>query len=116
MNRSQEELPVIQKMYDLILWYVPVLSRLPREQKFTLGDRITNGLYETLEELILCRFAAEKQARLQYINGQLDVLRYQTRLLRDFKLMEGQRYAHVAKLINEVGGSVGGWLKQQRGK
>jgi hypothetical protein len=33
------DLPVIQKTYDLIKWYVPILNRLPRHHKFTLGDR-----------------------------------------------------------------------------
>ena len=27
---KDEELPIIQKTYDLILWYVPLLNRLPR--------------------------------------------------------------------------------------
>ena len=34
-----DELPIIQKTYDLIQWYVPLLNRLPRDHKFLLGDR-----------------------------------------------------------------------------
>ncbi|SKB15083.1 hypothetical protein PL11201_690104 [Planktothrix sp. PCC 11201] len=26
------ELPIIQKTYDLIKWYVPILNRLPRDR------------------------------------------------------------------------------------
>ena len=37
------ELPVIQKNYDLIKWYVPILNRLPRDHKFLLGGRIIAG-------------------------------------------------------------------------
>lgn len=33
-----EELPIIQKTYDLIKWYVPILNRLPRDYRFTLGE------------------------------------------------------------------------------
>ncbi|GAA6617900.1 hypothetical protein [Scytonema sp. NUACC26] len=33
-----EELPIIQKTYDLIKWYVPILNRLPKTHKFILGD------------------------------------------------------------------------------
>ncbi|MDB9368842.1 hypothetical protein PN456_07725 [Nodularia spumigena CS-586/05] len=44
-----EELPIIQKTYDLIKWYIPILTRLPRIHKFTLGDRMTNQLYDLLE-------------------------------------------------------------------
>ncbi len=35
-----EELPIIQKTYDLIKWYVPILHRLPKTHKFTLGVSI----------------------------------------------------------------------------
>ena len=31
--------PLFKKTYDLIKWYVPILNRLPRDQKFLLGDR-----------------------------------------------------------------------------
>lgn len=49
------ELPIIQKTYDLIQWYVPILNRLPRDHKFVLGDRITTGLYDLLDGLIQAR-------------------------------------------------------------
>jgi len=111
---KQEELPIIQKTYDLILWYVPIINRLPRDHKFTLGDRIATGLYDLLDELIVARYESRKLARLEAINTRLDLLRFQTRLLRDFKLIEPQRYAHASKLINEVGVDLGSWIKQQK--
>ncbi len=77
MAREQKELPIIQKSYDLILWYVPVVNRLPRDYKFTLGERITTGLYDLLDGLIEARYATEKLARLQALNTSLDRLRFQ---------------------------------------
>ena len=115
MEKTSTELPIIQMTYDLILWYVPILDRLPRDHKFILGDRIIRGLYALLDELILARYALEKLGRLREINGQLDLIRYQTRLLHDFALMEARRYAHASKLINGIGKSLGGWIKQQTG-
>jgi len=41
--KESKELPIIQRTYDLIRWYVPILNRLPRNHKFMLGDRITGG-------------------------------------------------------------------------
>jgi hypothetical protein len=46
-----KELSVIQKTYDCIKWYVPIIERLPKIHKFTLGDRIINQLYDLLEGL-----------------------------------------------------------------
>jgi hypothetical protein len=31
---KKDELPIIQKTYDLIKWYVPIVNRLPRDHKF----------------------------------------------------------------------------------
>jgi hypothetical protein len=31
---AMQDLPIIQKTYDLIKWYVPILNRLPRDHKF----------------------------------------------------------------------------------
>ena len=36
------DLPIIQKTYDLIKWYVPILNQLPRDQKFQLGPAVAD--------------------------------------------------------------------------
>lgn len=110
------DLPIIQKTYDLIKWYVPLLNRLPRDHKFQLGNRIVTGLYELLESLILARYQHDKLAQLQGINSRLDVLRHQTRLLLDFNLLSHKRYQYAGQLINGIGTDLGGWIKQQQNK
>ncbi|MBR8829073.1 MAG: diversity-generating retroelement protein Avd [Gomphosphaeria aponina SAG 52.96 = DSM 107014] len=114
-----KELSIIQKTYDLIKWYVPLLNRLPRNHKFLLGDRIISGLYDLLDGLILARYSREKQPILEKLNALLDVLRYQSRLLKDFGLIKVERYEYASQLITEIGQELGGWIKQQssrRGK
>ncbi|MGB7442087.1 MAG: diversity-generating retroelement protein Avd [Coleofasciculaceae cyanobacterium] len=109
-----DNLPIIQKTYDLIKWYVPILNKLPRNHKFLLGDRITTGLYDLLESLILARYAKEKLAQLELLNAKLDILRHQTRLLLDFELISVERYEYAGQLLNAIGIDLGGWIKQQR--
>jgi hypothetical protein len=112
--RSQmEELPIIQKTYDLIKWYVPILNRLPKDHKFILGDRMIRELYELLEGLIIARYAKQKLMQLEPLNSQLDIIRYQTRLLLDFQLIPINKYEYAGKAINEIGMELGGWIKQQ---
>ena len=110
------ELPIIQKTYDLIKWYVPILNKLPKTHKFTLSDRMINGLYNLLEGLIIARYARKKLAQLESLNGQLDILRYQTRLLLDFNLIPVHRYEYAGKLIDEIGRELGGWINHQSGR
>jgi hypothetical protein len=75
-----EELPIIQKTYDLIKWMVPILENLPRTHRFTLGNRMIEELYDLLESLISARYAkAGRLTALQGLNTRLQVLRYQCR-------------------------------------
>lgn len=116
VSKQMSDLPIIQKTYDFIKWYVPILNRLPRDHKLLLGDRIIRGLYELLEELIIARYAQDKLTKLEALNPKLDILRYQSRLLLDFQLIKAERHEYIGKLINEIGTDLGGWIKQQRRK
>jgi hypothetical protein len=42
--KSHEELLVITKTYDLVLWACHHTSRFPRNHRFVLGDRIERNL------------------------------------------------------------------------
>ncbi len=110
------DLPIIQKTYDLIKWYVPILNRLPRDHKFLLGNRIITELYDLLDGLIVARYAKQKLVQLEALNSKLDILRYQTRFLLEFNLIKTERYEYAQKLLNDIGIDLGGWIKQQKFK
>jgi hypothetical protein len=110
------DLPIIQKTYDLIKWYVPILNRLPRDHKFALGERMVTGLYDLLEGLIQARYTKDKLLQLQALNTRLEILRHQTRLLLNFQLLSARRYEYVGQQINSIGMELGGWVKQQKAK
>ena len=111
---SRGDLPIIQATMDLIQWFVPLLNRLPRDHRFALGDRLVAGLYDLLEGLVAARYATAKLEHLKPLNARLDLLRLQIRLLYSFQLIDERRYEHVARLVEEVGRQLGGWISQQR--
>ena len=111
---EKRELSIIQKTYDLIAWYVQRINTFPRDTKFTLGDRLQNTLYDLLEGLIKARYRRDKGPLLESLNAELDILRYQTRLCREFDIFDERRYEYVGGLINEIGKELGGWIRQQR--
>ena len=59
--KKTEQLVVITKTYDLILWSCNHTSRSPRQHRFVLGERLERSLYDLLELLIQavvpCRIA-----------------------------------------------------------
>ncbi len=50
--KEDQELIVITKTYDLILWSCNHTSRFPRNHRFVLGEQIERNLYGLLETLI----------------------------------------------------------------
>ena len=113
MSTNSRELPIIQKTYDLILWYVPHLNKMPKAHKFGLGDRMIDGLYFALEQLITAKFTRSKLEILRQINIVFERLRYQTRLLKDFHVFNEKRYEYAVGLLVEIGSMLGNWVKQQ---
>ena len=111
---GNEELPIVQRMYDLIVWYVPVINKFPRSHKYVLGERMQTTLYSVLEGLVVARFRRSKLEILEQLNARLNVLRYQTRLCRQFELIDTRRYEHASRLTDAVGQELGGWIKQRR--
>ncbi len=65
--KKHEELVVITKTYDLILWSCNHTSRFPRQHRFVLGERLERSLYDLLETLIQAKYAASrKRARTRW--------------------------------------------------
>lgn len=114
MRNKTQELSIIQKTHDLIRWFVPLLNRLPRDFKFTLGARIHDQLYALLEGLIQAKYRRTRLVLLKELNVQLEILRHQTRLLHEFELFNAKRYEFVSKALNEIGMELGGWIRKEQ--
>ena len=113
---KQEELLVITKTYDLILWSCNHTSKFPRNHRFVLGERIERNLYDLLETLIRAKYAKHRQEFLEQANLTLEILRFQMRLAKDLQCLKIESYGFAAKSIDEIGKLVGGWLKSSGSK
>src|SRR5271168_19370 len=61
LRREHEELTVITKTYDLILWSCHHTGKFPRNHRFVLGERIVRNLYDLLETLIQAKYTRRRQ-------------------------------------------------------
>ena len=106
----------VTKIYDVIKWLIPQVMKFPRSHKFTLGDRITNLVFDILELLLDATYTKSKLNLLWQANVKLEKLRYFVRLCKDFDLLSLRQYKYISGEINEVGKRIGGWIKQQQSK
>ncbi len=103
----------VQSCHELLLWLIPHLDKFPRVRRFTLGERIETGLLEVLELLVETAYTRNKEAPLRRANLRLEVVRHLWRLAHELKVIATRQYEHGAKLIDELGRQIGGWLRSR---
>lgn len=112
------ELQVIDDCYELSCYLSRRVEKFPRHQRHTLGAGIEQQLQAILAQLIRAKFASGAEAKrglLTEVNVELEVLRFQLRLAKDLTALPLTSHGHSAKLVEQVGTQVGGWLKTLRG-
>ena len=107
--------PALEAMYQLELWLIPTIEKFPRSQRFLLGDRIQSTALDVLERLVEATYTRQRRPALQAANLGLQKLRLLHRLALDLRFLDGRRYEHACRRIDEVGRLVGGWMKTERG-
>ena len=101
----------VQDCHALLLWLIPHLDKFPRARRFTLGERLEGGLLAVLEHLVEAAYSRDKAHALKGANLKLEIARHLWRLAYELKVIPGQRYEHGARLIDDLGRQVGGWLR-----
>ena len=106
-----EGLQAIPKTYDLLKWVLPVVSKFPRDKRYTLGQRLEDTLLDILALLLEANYSKDKIDLLKKANLNLEVLRHLLRLCYDLQFINLERYEFCSQQINEIGKLVGGWIK-----
>jgi len=80
----KDELLVIDRMYELVRWFLGHLVKFPRSHRYGLGNRIEVRLFDVLERLVRAKYGTgmEKQRELSAVNLDLQV--------RGLALLEGK--------------------------
>lgn len=99
-RKRTDELTVITKTYDLILWACNHTGIFPRNHRFVLGERIERNLYDLLKTLIQAKYTKQRQPLLEKANLMLEILRFQMRLAKDLQCLKVERYGFAAKVTD----------------
>lgn len=108
--------PAVEKAYQYLIWLVPTLEKLPRSQKFLIGDRIQTAATEVVELLTDAIYTRDRKSLLRTAQLRIERQRILMRALTDLKLIDLRRYEHSAKELNEIGKMIGGWIKAHRAR
>ncbi len=101
----------MQACHELLRWIVPQLDGFPRSRRFTLGERLESTVIEVLESLVEAAYTRARQAPLKRANLRLEVARHLWRLSHELEVVSSRCYEHGARLMDDLGRQVGGWLR-----
>ncbi len=120
-----DDLVILQKIYDMILWATPIVENYPRSKRFTLGTYTQNAMLELLKCVIEAnklryrqRDPKQRTARIEAIRRadvQLALLTYYVRLAAETKaphpVISRRQWEQWSQRTTEIGRMIGGWLK-----
>ena len=93
--------PVIVKSYDLTLWYLKKLEKLPKNHRFTIGERIQESLLDLVLILSDAIYSSNKKSLLLQANKSIEKIRLLTWLLKDLTLLSNENFRFVLHLLFE---------------
>jgi len=111
---NANELVIFTQTYDLLTWLLPQCERFPKKQRFVITQRLQGAVLDFQESIFDANAhrGAERLKHLQNADAQLNKLRLYLRLSHQWDWLSRGQYAHVSRMIANIGKLLGGWIKQ----
>ena len=112
-NRKANELSLIPKSERYIQYMIEVILKLPRTEKFNIGNEFKNSLYKMVSYIMYIP-KEEQDKKLYYINlvdAELNIQRMFLRIMEKNKWIDEKKFKVSMDLIYELGKIVGGLTK-----
>ena len=106
---------VLTKLDDFMVWFLPKIEKFPRNYKFLFGDRIIHIQLDLMEHLIEAYYQKNKLPNLRAANLEIEKLRHLMQICTKLKFISVDQLEFATRALNDVGGMVGGWIRQQQG-
>ena len=114
--QAEADLLVIEKTQALLVWTLNHIAKFPRSHRYGIGLRLETRLSDILDLLLRAKFTKDRLPLLLQTNLELELLRFQFRTVKDIHCLTLASYGSAARFVNEIGQSVGGWIKQTLGR
>lgn len=107
---------VALRMEDLTLWVLERAAKMPREHKFTLGDKLVETCLEATTLLTEASFVRDKLALLAAASRALTRARILCRLAQRLRLLSADQRQFFVDQSLQIGKMLGGWTRAQKAR
>jgi len=104
---------IISKMKGAYANWLNLHKNIPKTERFTLGQKISELFILLLEQNFVASFStpSDKLIILENIIPKFDLLKFFIQIAWENKLIPLERYAEISGRLDEIGRMLGGWRK-----
>lgn len=110
---NEKELILIPKVEKYIQYMLEIIFKLPRIEKFNIGNEYKISMYEMLRNILYIN-KINKIEKINYINkvdAELNTQRIFLRIMVKNKWIDNKKFNYIMEQIYELGKLIGGLLK-----
>lgn len=108
------ELPIFLETYKFVNTILPMIEKLPKQAKYTLGSKLINEALELFEYIQLANSTMWKDGRKEYIEKfiiKFSLVKVLIRILVDNKHITFKQHAQLLPFIDSIGKQATAWKK-----
>ena len=109
--KDEQILQLIPKTENYIQYMLEILFKIPRTEKFNIGNEFKKSMYEMLENILILNKTQNKTQYLNLIDTKLNVQRILLRILYKNRWIDMKKYNIAFEKILEIGKILGGLIK-----
>ena len=113
-KNAAEQTPLFMTVYKLYVTWHQRCEKLPKKDRFTIGQKVENQLLELLTLIITAYHTKDlslKRKTLSQANVSLECIKITIRLAKDVKSLEQRWYIDYEGRLQEAGKMLGGWMR-----
>lgn len=112
-NTNSEQLKLIPKVQEYIQYMIEIIIKLPRIEKFSIGNEYKKSIYQMLEEILYISKVQEKEKlnSLNKIDSKLECQRIYLRIMYKNRWIDEKKFQVAISKIAEIGRIVGGLIQ-----
>ena len=109
--KQEEQLILIPKIEKYIEYVLNMILKLPRTEKFNIGNEYKVSIYKVLANAIYINKVGNKIEYLNKIDAELVLERIYLRIMLKNRWIDEKKFKVAIELISEIGKIVGGLIK-----
>lgn len=108
-------MPLVHKICEFYKLFHKYLILFPKQERYTLGQKIENTVLEILELILSAGFAGiYKKEILRKANNKIDLLKYLVRIAHETDSIKIKNYLALEEIILNIGKMIGGWQRSAK--